>query len=93
MALPAASFELVLRYMCCMCVIPSSNRIPFAYEDIVKRSMLTDPTVYHRVLCTLCSHLELDIIPPIAVVAENYGFQRFVERTKQLVADYKVVHD
>ena len=70
--------------------IPSSNHLPFDYGDIAKRSMLTDPAVYHRVLCTLCTHLELTVIPPIATVAEKYGFQRFAERAKTLAAEYKV---
>lgn len=52
--------------------------------------MLTDPVVYHRVLCTLCTHLELAVIPPIATVAEKYGFQRFAERAKILATEYKV---
>ena len=64
--------------------------MPFDYGDIAKRSMLTDPVVYHRVLCTLCTHLELVVIPPIATVAEKYGFQRFAERAKILATEYKV---
>lgn len=71
-------------------LILSSLGREFNYDDIPKRSMLSDTQQYTPLVSKVAMALNIPIYPSLDELVKRYGGERFKERIKDRLEKYKV---
>ena len=71
-------------------LIFSSLGREFNYDDIPKRSMLSDTQQYTPLVSKVAMALNIPIYPSLDELVKRYGGERYMERIKDRLEKYKV---